>query len=152
MEDVKKILLIDDEANFVAACSKTLAVKGCQVVAIDKTEIEEMMKDVQISVIMRSPNMANNFVVTTCLLENWAFKKPVVVPKLESFEAVIKDWRNGVFFEPGDSEDLAKILEEVYIKTDTYERLVKSGLKTAEREFSHRKVAKNMVSALSSYL
>ncbi|MFC1967606.1 response regulator [Chloroflexota bacterium] len=45
MEKMKKILLIDDEPDFVEACSKTLSAKTCQVLAGDKSRIEEMMKD-----------------------------------------------------------------------------------------------------------
>ncbi|MFC1945174.1 response regulator [Chloroflexota bacterium] len=45
MKNIKKILLIDDEANFVASCGKILESKECQVVTTDKARFEVMMKD-----------------------------------------------------------------------------------------------------------
>ncbi|MFC1929931.1 response regulator [Chloroflexota bacterium] len=45
METTRKILLIDDEPEFVDACSKTLAARACQVLAGDKAQLEKMMKD-----------------------------------------------------------------------------------------------------------
>ncbi|MFC1918057.1 response regulator [Chloroflexota bacterium] len=45
MEKGKKVLLIDDEPDFVDACAKTLSAKDCQVVTGDKARIEEVMKD-----------------------------------------------------------------------------------------------------------
>ena len=44
MENIKKVLLIDDEPDFVEACKKILAAKACQVIYADKSQLEEMMK------------------------------------------------------------------------------------------------------------
>lgn len=44
METTKKILLIDDEPEFLDACSKTLSARACQVLACDKAQLKEMMK------------------------------------------------------------------------------------------------------------
>jgi glycosyltransferase involved in cell wall biosynthesis len=118
----------------------------------DHAKLARLMKDIQISIVMRSANMANDFVVTTCLLENWAYKKPVIVPNLAAFREVIEDEVNGVFFEPGNEKDLAKKMEKLYTDDGSYEKLVKNGLKTANEVFNQNKIAKDMVSALKSYL
>ncbi len=115
-------------------------------------KLAKLMREVQVSVVMRSSNMANNFVVTTCLLENWAYKKPTLVPKLAAFEKVIEDKKNAVYYEPDDAKDLAEKMDYLYENTDIYEKLVKGGLKTANNVFNHHKIAKNMVRVLKSYL
>ena len=45
MENYKKILLIDDEPDFVDACSRTLAAKSYRVITASKAQAQEMMKD-----------------------------------------------------------------------------------------------------------
>lgn len=45
MEKVKKVLFIDDDPDFFEACSTALSARKYQVLAGDKTQIEEMMKD-----------------------------------------------------------------------------------------------------------
>jgi len=44
MEDYKKILLIDDEPDFVDACSKTLAAKSYRVITTSKAKAQEAMR------------------------------------------------------------------------------------------------------------
>ncbi|MFC1756116.1 glycosyltransferase [Patescibacteria group bacterium] len=114
----------------------------------DHNKLDEIMDDVQIAVVMRSPNMANNFVVTTCLLEDWKFKKPVLVPDLEAFKEVIVGGENGVLFKVGNVEDLSDKLRVLYKEEQRYERLVRGGLTTAKETFDHKKIAKSMVEAL----
>ena len=45
MENYKKILLIDDEPDFVEACTKTLGTKSYQVITASREQAEAMMKD-----------------------------------------------------------------------------------------------------------
>lgn len=118
----------------------------------DHQDLEILMREVQMAIVMRSPNMANNFVVTTCLLENWAYKKPVIVPNLASFREVVEENTNGLFFKPGDNKDLAEKMDHLYKNAETYDKLTQNGLETAEKIFSHRKIANDMVTALKSYL
>lgn len=118
----------------------------------DHKTLEKVMKDVQISVVMRSGNIANNFVVTTCLLESWAYKKPVLVPRLSSFQEVIKDWENGVFFEPGNAEDLAEKMGELYKNEDRYKDMAVAGLKSAKETFNHKKIAEDMANVIKYFL
>ena len=45
MEKYKKILLIDDEPDFVDACSRTLEAKSYQVITASQEQAQEMMKE-----------------------------------------------------------------------------------------------------------
>lgn len=118
----------------------------------DNNDFPRLMKDVRMAVVMRSHNMANNFVVTTCLLENWAYKKPAIVPDLASFREVIHDGENGIYFKPGDSRDLADKMEFLYQHDEIYGKLAHNGWQTADKTFNHQKIATDMVKALKSYL
>lgn len=114
-------------------------------------KLKEIMGRVDISVAMRSTNMANNFVVTTCLLENWKYKKPVIAPDLESFKGVIKDEVNGIMFKVGDSEDLSKKMEYLTNKKELWEVLGENGFKTDQYVFECKKIASKMVDTLEKY-
>ena len=45
MENIKKILLVDDESDFVDACARTFGAKAYQVVTCSRPEVEEKMKE-----------------------------------------------------------------------------------------------------------
>jgi glycosyltransferase involved in cell wall biosynthesis len=117
----------------------------------DHRKLEEIMRVVDLSVVMRSPNMANNFVVTTCLLENWAFKKPVLAPNLEAFKNVI-DGTNGVLFNVGEPSDLAEKIYTLSQSKSKINQLKKNGYETAQRLFDHRYIAKKMANTLLKYI
>ncbi|MFZ2664315.1 MAG: glycosyltransferase family 4 protein [Patescibacteria group bacterium] len=114
-------------------------------------ELKEIMADVDISVAMRSPNMANNFVVTTSLLENWKFKKPVIAPDLKSFKSVIKNGANGMLFKVGDIDDLYKKMKYLINNKDIWNMLGENGFKTDQDIFECKKIALKMVNILEEY-
>lgn len=113
-------------------------------------KLTEIMKLVDVSIVMRSTNMANNFVVTTCLLENWSFKKPVIAPNLAAFRTVIRDMENGVLFRAGDKHDLQSKLEYMYTHREMWQNLGENGFLTARRVFSHDIIAQKMADILIS--
>ncbi|NMB91471.1 glycosyltransferase family 4 protein [candidate division WWE3 bacterium] len=132
--------------------AKLLKLKNIEFIGwYDHAKLEEIVRRVDISIAMRSPNMANNFVVTTCLLENWKYKKPVIVPDLDSFKEVIKDGINGIFFKVGDSNDLFKKMEYLLNKKDVWNTLGENGFKTSKDIFDCKKIAFKMVCALEEY-
>ncbi|MEK7595133.1 MAG: glycosyltransferase family 4 protein [Patescibacteria group bacterium] len=117
----------------------------------DHQKLVEIMRKSDVSVVMRSPNMANNFVVTTCLLENWKYKKPVVAPDLEAFRSIVTDGINGVLFRVGDSKDLAEKLEVLFLNRDKWDFLAEEGFKTAHKYFDHKLIALKMSKVLLDY-
>ena len=52
MENLRKILLIDDEPDFVDAFTKTLVAKSYQVIPSSRAEVEERMKEVPDMIIL----------------------------------------------------------------------------------------------------
>ena len=142
------------EEENVKRYARELGVKGVTFTGwYDHETLAALMRDVQISIAMRSPNIANNFVVTTCLLENWAFKKPVVAPNLKAFSKVIDHEENGLLFTAGDPQDLADQINRLLDAPQAeYESMILRGLDSALNTFSHRKIARKMVTTLGSYI
>lgn len=114
--------------------------------------LQNLMQNVDIGIVMRSSNLANNFVVTTCLLEYWSFKKPVIVPNLKAMRGVVKNLSNGLFFEPDNEKDLADKI--IFLSRDI--KLQKSmgekGWLTAEKHFEKNLIAGKMVRVLERFL
>lgn len=111
-------------------------------------DLPKMMGDVDVGVIMRSGNMANNFVVTTCLLEFWASEKPIVVPRLEAMRGVVKEGVNGVFFEPDNEQDLAEKILYLLDHKELWEKMGREGRETARRVFDKDLIGKKMAQTL----
>ena len=115
-------------------------------------DLPGFLGDVDIGVVMRSSNMANNFVVTTCLLELWASEKPVVVPDLAAMRGVVKEGFNGLFFIPDDERDLAKKIVYLIENKPVWKNLGEDGRKTARKYFDKNLIGKKMVDALEDFM
>lgn len=113
--------------------------------------LAKVMNSFDIGVVMRNANLANNFILTTCLLENWKYKKPVLVPDLQTLKLTVQKGKNGIFYKTGDQNDLAKKMIFLIHNQKKCEELGELGFQTAQKKFSHRKIAKKMVKTLLSY-
>lgn len=118
----------------------------------DLATLNKIMSRVDISIVMRSNNLANNFVVTTCLLENWAHSKPIIAPNLDAFEGVVKNGVNGILFTAGDSHDLAEKMIYLLDHPLKAKALAIAGRQTAKKLFDHRTIAAKMVKTLDSFV
>lgn len=128
-------------------CPKSITFTGWY----DHKKLNALMNKTDVSIVMRSPNMANNFVVTTCLLENWSFKKPIIAPNLAAFCGVIQHEKNGLLFEAGNKSDLVSQMSTLYQNKKEWERLGQEGYLTAQRVFSHKLIAHKMANILIQY-
>lgn len=117
----------------------------------DHEKLARLMRDVQIGVITRSKNLANNFVVSAGMLEYWAYKKPVIVPDLKAFKEVIDEGENGIFYKTEDANDLADKLEYLYNNPELYNKMAMKGLRTAQDVFSHKKIALDLADSLETH-
>ncbi len=116
----------------------------------DHQKLEEIMKKTDISIVMRSGNFANNFIVTTCLLENWCYMKPVLVPNLASFKQNVKKSVSGIFFEPDNPSSLAKKMFYLADNPNIWSTLGKNGQKKANQKFNHKKIAIKLSKIISN--
>jgi glycosyltransferase involved in cell wall biosynthesis len=118
----------------------------------DHKLLPKIMKKANVGIVMRSQNMANNFVVTTCLLENWKFRKPVIVPSLDAFLTVIKDGYNGRLFHAGNPDDLAHQMVWLLQNRQQWAIFGENGYRTAKKYFNARKIAGKMAISLERYV
>ena len=116
----------------------------------DHQKLEEIMKKTDISIVMRSGNFANNFIVTTCLLENWCYMKPVLVPNLASFKQNVKKSVSGIFFEPDNPSSLDKKMFYLADNPNIWSTLGKNGQKKANQKFNHKKIAIKLSKIISN--
>lgn len=149
----KKVGLIiagggDQESTIIEKAKK---IKNIELTGwYDHQKLDEIMNKSDIGIAMRSGNMANHFVVTTCLLENWKYKKPVIAPNLTSIANIVIHGTNGLLFTPNSSSDLAEKMIFLIKNKNIRTKLAEEGHKTAEKIFDHKKIAIKMVNALMS--
>lgn len=117
----------------------------------DHEKLKTIMKKADVGIAMRSGNIANNYVVTTCLLENWKFKKPVIAPRLKAISGIISDKKNGLLFTPDSVSDLVEKMEFLITHPQQWSRLAEEGHRTAENFFEYKKIANKMANILEEY-
>lgn len=116
------------------------------------TEIVDYITACDIGVPMRSSNFANNFVVTSAMLQYWACEKPILAPKLEAISAIVEDGKNGFLFSFEDSDEfklkLGKLIEDPKLRED----MGKRGRELVVQEFDKQKVAEKLSNSIKYFL
>lgn len=99
---------------------------------------------------MRSDNPANNFVITSALLQYWAMGKTVLTPKLKVMCEVLEEGENGFLFDMNDPDDFALKLEKM-MKRELRDRM---GAKARDSslKFDSRKVVAELSMAIKCFL
>jgi glycosyltransferase involved in cell wall biosynthesis len=70
------------------------------------------------------------------ILESFALGKPVIGSNIGSIPELVEDGKNGLLFEPGNIEDLAKKIFRLYQNKELQKRLGENALnKVKERHF-----------------
>jgi glycosyltransferase involved in cell wall biosynthesis len=73
------------------------------------------------------------------LLEAMAFRKPIVASRVEGIPTYVRDGYNGILFQPGDVEDLAKKLDCVLSDAHLAATLAENGYETVHEHLSEAK-------------
>ena len=118
---------------------------------VDLKKIPYFINGADIGIALRNDNMANHFVVTTALMQYWACEKPVLAPKLDSIKEIVVDGENGILFEGGNANDLAKKIECILKMKDQWTRMGKNGREVVRKNFEKEKIAKEMVEVLTQF-
>lgn len=104
-----------------------------------------------IGVVMRSGNMANNFVVTTALLQIWATERPAIVPNLEAIARVIRDRENGILFKPNDAQELAQKIIFLLDNPKLCKKLGQAGRQSA-KDFEQAHIGQKLATTIEDML
>jgi glycosyltransferase involved in cell wall biosynthesis len=73
--------------------------------------------------------------VTLKEFEYWACGLSVVAPRLPALEEVIEDGKTGLFYHPGDEEDLVRKIETLIDDPDLSRKMGEEGLKVVEEKY-----------------
>jgi glycosyltransferase involved in cell wall biosynthesis len=104
-----------------------------------------------IGIALRNANMANNFVVTTALMQYWACEKPLLAPDLESVRDIVQPGVNGLLFTPGDPHALASAIERMLQLRADWPEMGRKGREMVVDLFEKSKIGKRMVEALQLF-
>jgi glycosyltransferase involved in cell wall biosynthesis len=114
--------------------------------------ISEYLAACDIGVVQRTGDYANNFIITSALLQYWAVGKPVIAPRLLAISQIVKDGENGLLFNPGDPDDLAKKLVWLLNNIDEDKKMGRHGLLLAKNQFNSQLIGTKLAEALMSNL
>lgn len=70
------------------------------------------------------------------ILEAFALKKTVIASDIGGIPEIVEDGKNGLLFDPGDSDDLAEKIRLLWNNPKLAEKLGSEGLKTVKEKFS----------------
>ena len=118
---------------------------------VDLNTIPKYLNTSDIGIALRNDNMANNFVVTTALMQYWACEKPLLAPDLAAIREIVVDGENAILFEKGNANDLIEKIEEMLKIRERWASMGKKGRKTVQENFENTKVAQEMVNLLTQY-
>ena len=96
-------------------------------------EATKYLQKASIGVIPRPDILANHLVVTVKLFEYWAAGLSVVSSHLEGISEIATDRYNILFFQPGNSRDLAEKILLLLQKPDILKRLQQNGQETVKK-------------------
>jgi glycosyltransferase involved in cell wall biosynthesis len=113
--------------------------------------IPEYLGICDVGVVMRSGVLANNFVLTTALLQLWACGKPVVAPNLGAISQVVMHGENGLLFKPDDPEDLAEKIVYLIMNPNMARKFREEGIMLARKKFDCKVIGEKFVIIIESY-
>lgn len=102
-----------------------------------------------IGIAMRSGNIANNFVITTALLQYMSLGKPVVAPNLKTTSQVLTHGKTGMLFEPDNPLDLADKIMYLLQNPHISKEIGRNGMKLARERFDSKLVGENLAKTLT---
>lgn len=114
-------------------------------------KIPEYLGTCDIGVIMRSGVLANNFVLTTALLQLWACGKPIVAPNLGAISQVVTHRENGLLYRPDDPEDLAEKIVYLIMNSNIARKFGEQGIMFARKKFDCRVIGEKFAETIESY-
>lgn len=114
-------------------------------------KIPEYLSACDIGIVMRSGILANNFILTTALLQLWACGKAIVAPRLWAISQVVIHGENGLLFRPDDPEDLAEKIVYLIENPSMARKFGEKGITSARKKFDCNLVGEKFAYTLESY-
>jgi glycosyltransferase involved in cell wall biosynthesis len=116
------------------------------------SEINDFLNSCDIGIPMRSDNLANHFVVTSALLQYWACAKPVMTPRLEAMEEIVRDGENGYTFSFNAHEEFGQKLQFLLKDREKRRELGQRGREVVLRRYQSVNIGKELCDAIEHFL
>ncbi len=111
---------------------------------LEHSKVVQYLKKASIGIIPREDYLPNRIVTTLKVYEYWASATAVVASSLEGLREIAEDFREVIFFQPGDSDDLADKIILALDDAALRERVIKKGLDRV-KDFSWEDIASSIV-------
>lgn len=118
---------------------------------IPNDQIPQVIALCEAGIPMRSPNPANDFVLTSAMLQYWACGKPVLVPRLKEMTRIIEESGGGICFDFGDKAQFRRALRALLDNEDLRRTLGTIGMNFAAQNYSSTMVGRNLALAVSAF-
>lgn len=142
MQDVTLVLVGDGPLrNDLEAHAKRLGLEKAVVFAGHQDQVYDFLNMMDIFVL---PSLHEG--IPMVVLEALALKRPVVATRVGGIPEVIANDRSGKLVNPGDSCELAVVLQELIDRPDKAKALGEEGRRRVEREFSASTMAERTAS------
>ena len=115
-------------------------------------EIPSFISACDVGLVILPNTISARIRVTLKGFEYWACEKPIVVSELPALKEIVKEGRTGLFYKPGNPEDLA---EKICILLDDKrlsKRMGRAGRELVEKEYAWKKLADEFVTICESMI
>lgn len=113
---------------------------------VSQEEVRDYMSSSHVGLVILPKDVSGRSRLTLRMLEYWACKLAVIVPRLEAVEEVVNE-SNGCFYEAEDSKDLSSAMLRLYEDEELREELSEAGF-SAVQDFRSEFQGKRVVSIL----
>ncbi|MGD9130310.1 MAG: glycosyltransferase family 4 protein [Candidatus Bathyarchaeota archaeon] len=90
--------------------------------------------------------------VTLKSFEYWACEKPIIVAELPALKEIVKEGKTGLFYKPGDPEDLAGKIRLLLDEKRLIKTMGRAGRELVEKNYSWNKLADEFVTICEAML
>jgi glycosyltransferase involved in cell wall biosynthesis len=118
---------------------------------IQFSDVSAFIKNCSFGIALRSDNMANNFVVTTALMQYYTCQKPVIAPSLEAIKEVCIDGISGFTFIPGSPESLIFAIDSMMDQRNNWGKFGRSGRDLVSENFDSHRVGVELSLVIHKY-
>ena len=157
---VKLMLAGSVEESFRPALDQAMAEAGLseddlvRLGPIDHDDMPRVIAEAAVCAAPASPDAEHRPLAgfPTKLLEYMACRRAVVAPRRSSVEEVIEDGQDGLLFEPGDADDLARAIGKLLDDAPLRLALAESGYRRVRQEFPASATRRRLLEAYGNLL
>ena len=115
-------------------------------------DVPKYINACDIGIALRANNLANNFVVTTALMQYYACNKPIIAPAFEAIQEICIEGKTGAVYDPGNASSLASAIERLLLKRDEWGKFGAAGRDLVLLNYKADVIGKELANALNRYM